>query len=373
MKQIVFTFDTTGSMYPCLTQARRSIVETTRRLFREIPDLQIGVIAHGDYCDAGSTYVTKVLDLTDDERAIVKFVEGVGSTYGGDAEECYELVLHEARTRMSWKAGAVKVVALIGDDVPHGPSYPQNVKRLDWRNELALMLEADIKVYGVQALRRRHAASFYREIAEKTGGFHLHLDQFSHVQDLILAVAFRQQGNERLEAFETEVASAGRMNRSLDSMFEVLYGRGPKLGRDISVSAPTSTTRRRRPYFVDDSTDLKPVHPARFQVMFVDDDISIMEFVGDNGLTFKKGRGFYELTKTVKVQHHKEIILQDRKTGDFFTGGAARDLIGLPRGGDAKLKPVDLDKYKVFIQSTSVNRKLLGDTHFLYEVDAELR
>lgn len=58
MKQIVFTFDTTGSMYPCLTQTRRSITETVKRLFRELPDLEIGIIAHGDYCDAGSPYVT---------------------------------------------------------------------------------------------------------------------------------------------------------------------------------------------------------------------------------------------------------------------------------------------------------------------------
>lgn len=370
MKQIVFTFDTTGSMYPCLTQTRRSIVETVRRLFKEIPDLRIGIIAHGDYCDARSSYVTKLLDLTDDERAITKFVESVGATGGGDSPEAYELALHEARTRMSWKAGDTKIVVLIGDDVPHDPHYRENVKKLDWRNELSLMLEANIKVYGVQALRRSHATAFYKEIAEKTGGFHLNLDQFSHVQDLIFAVCFKQQGDGALEAFEAEVTSSGRMNRSLDAMFEILYGRGPK-ARAETVSAPTS--RRRRPYFVDSSTGLKPVHPARFQVLRVDDDASIMDFVEDNGLTFRKGRGFYELTKTVKVQHHKEIILQDRRTGDFYTGAAARDLLGLPRGADAKLKPVDLDKYKVFIQSTSVNRKLLGDTHFLYEVDETLR
>lgn len=364
MKQIVFTFDTTGSMYPCLTQTRRSIVETVERLFKEIPDLEIGVIAHGDYCDKNSTYVTEMLDLTSDKKKIISFVNGVSSTGGGDSEECYELVLQESRKEMSWKAGATKVVVLIGDDVPHSPSEAkrQGGKEIDWKNELDLLLEADIKVYGVQALRRSHADNFYATIAKKTNGFHLHLDQFAHVQDLIVAVAMKQKGDEYLSVFEQEVEKAGRMNRSLDEMFDTLYGKS-------ATKRPAASGKR----YAVTTTGLKPVHPSRFQVLHVDKDRTIMDFVEDNGLTFKKGRGFYELTKTVKVQAYKEIILQDRKTGDFFTGEAARDLLGLPRGSDAKLSGDGLDKYKVFIQSTSVNRKLIGDTNFLYEVDESLR
>ena len=57
--EVVFSFDTTGSMYPCLTQVRRKIKGTVTRLMKEIPGMRIGIIAHGDYCDARSTYVTK--------------------------------------------------------------------------------------------------------------------------------------------------------------------------------------------------------------------------------------------------------------------------------------------------------------------------
>ena len=35
----------------------------------------------------------------------------------------------------------------------------------------------------------------------------------------------------------------------------------------------------------------------------------------------------------------------------------------------ARIKPTALDKYMVFVQSTSVNRKLIGNTKFLYEVE----
>jgi hypothetical protein len=44
-------------------------------------------------------------NFTDDEAVLVRFVEEVGSTGGGDADECYELVLRQARTKLTWTPG----------------------------------------------------------------------------------------------------------------------------------------------------------------------------------------------------------------------------------------------------------------------------
>ena len=128
--EVVFSFDTTGSMYPCLTQVRRKIKETVTRLLDEIPGIRIGIIAHGDYCDAGSTYVTKHLDLSGDVATICNFVQNVQPTGGGDAPECYELVLHEAQS-LSWTPTNAKTLVLIGDDIPHAPA--QTPQKLNWR------------------------------------------------------------------------------------------------------------------------------------------------------------------------------------------------------------------------------------------------
>src|SRR4051812_12063628 len=147
--EVVFSFDTTGSMYPCLTQVRRNVKSTVTRLGEEIPGIRIGIIAHGDYCDKGSTYVTSHLPLTDDMDAICRFVEKVGPTGGGDAPECYELVLHEARSQ-PWSAGAPKALVLIGDDVPPPPAH--NPGRLDWRQEAEALKKEGVAVYAVQAL-----------------------------------------------------------------------------------------------------------------------------------------------------------------------------------------------------------------------------
>ncbi len=344
--EVVFSFDTTGSMYPCLTQVRRNIKTTVTRLMKEIPDIRIGIIAHGDYCDAGSTYVTKQFNLSNDVDAICNFVQNVEPTGGGDAPECYELVLHEAQS-LDWKSANSKTLVLIGDDIPHPPA--QTPKKLNWRQEVDKLSDLGVTVYGIQALNRPHATLFYKELAEKSGGFHLNLDQFSYITDLFLAVCYQQSSDEQLQAYEQEVVEQGRMSRGLNKIFSTMLQREA----------------------VEDygEADLRVVTPGRFQVLAVDNDISIKAFVLENGLTFKVGRGFYEFTKTETIQGHKEIILMDRKTGDLFEGAAAREMLGLPAGSSVRLKPSNLEKYVVFVQSTSANRKLVGGTRFLYEVE----
>ncbi|WP_293114559.1 hypothetical protein [Okeania sp. SIO1I7] len=59
----------------------------------------------------------------------------------------------------------------------------------------------------------------------------------------------------------------------------------------------------------------------------------------------------------------------DRTTGDLFEGESAREILGLPHDTTVRIKPNNLEKYVVFVQSTSVNRKLIGGTRFLYEVE----
>jgi len=86
-------------------------------------------------------------------------------------------------------------------------------------------------------------------------------------------------------------------------------------------------------------------------------------------LLFRAGRGFYEFTKPEIISNKKEVVLVDKATGDMFTGQEAFDMIG---AGDAKrIRPTAFDNWRVFVQSTSYNRVLVGGTGFLYEVDVE--
>jgi len=342
---VVISFDTTGSMYPVLTQVRRKVKAAVNRLMDELPGIRIGIIAHGDYCDAGQTYVTQHLNLTHDTAAITDFVEHTQATGGGDAPECYELVLHEAQ-ELAWRPEATHVFVLIGDDVPHAPAA--NPQHLNWRTEIAALTAHGISVYAVQALNRRHATPFYRELANTSGGFHLSLDQFAEITDMLLAICYRQDTDLKLQMYEQEVQREGRMSRSLRRAFATMQG------RDLAVEVGP--------------VDLRAVSPGRFQVLEVDESMPIQAFAQRNGLIFKAGKGFYEFIKTETIQASKEIVLQHRSTGDLFAGNQARVMLGLPFDESARLAPTHLEEYRVFVQSTSYNRKLVGRTRFLYEV-----
>lgn len=128
-------------------------------------------------------------------------------------------------------------------------------------------------------------------------------------------------------------------------------------------------TMRARGVAVYESAELRAVKPGRLQIIEVDNEISIKAFVLENGLAFKTGRGFYEFTKTETIQGKKEIVLMERSTGDLFEGKSAREMLGLPMGETVSIKPSHLEKSVVFVQSTSANRKLMGGSRFLYEVE----
>ena len=111
--------------------------------------------------------------------------------------------------------------------------------------------------------------------------------------------------------------------------------------------------------------------PERLTVLKVDEDIPIRQFFSQNGLDFKTGKRFYELTKREKIQDYKEILLMDKSTRDVFEVERVRKLLGIPKR-TCTLKPSDLNqkilsKYIVFIQTTSLNRKLIEGTKFLYK------
>jgi hypothetical protein len=116
------------------------------------------------------------------------------------------------------------------------------------------------------------------------------------------------------------------------------------------------------------------VEPGRFQVMPITTDVSIKQFIEDNGITFQKGRAFYQMTKKESVGQYKEIVLQDKKTGELYTGPAVREILKLQpqvaKGGAKEtFIPDSYSEYRIFVQSNSHNRKLPLNTCILYEVN----
>ena len=70
---------------------------------------------------------------------------------GADWQECYELVLYEAREKLSWTPGTQRSLVMIGDAIPHPPTFHMNTLKLDWKVEAKkLHDELGVKIYAVQ-------------------------------------------------------------------------------------------------------------------------------------------------------------------------------------------------------------------------------
>ena len=62
--QVLIHEDTTGSMSPCIGQVRRKVEGMFTDLLKNVPNLKVALGANGDYCDRGSSYVTKWHDFS---------------------------------------------------------------------------------------------------------------------------------------------------------------------------------------------------------------------------------------------------------------------------------------------------------------------
>ena len=79
---------------------------------------------------------------------------------------------------------------------------------------------------------------------------------------------------------------------------------------------------------------------------------------------YRTGSAYYQITKSETIQAGKAICVMDKLNGRVYTGPEARNLLGLPNY-DTRVKPSDHDRYDIFVQSTSVNRKLVNGTKLL--------
>lgn len=99
----------------------------------------------------------------------------------------------------------------------------------------------------------------------------------------------------------------------------------------------------------------------------VTEGMQIRDFILQRRSQYLKGAAFYQLTKTeARVTETKLVAVRDRTTGDIFSGQQARTMIGLPQYGNGRIHPGDHKNYDIFIQSESVNRKLVKGTGVLY-------
>lgn len=195
---MVIAFDTTGSMSSYIGDVKARVLDLIPTLFDDNPNLQLGIVAFGDYCDMpnkddfGPAY--QCLPLSTDIADIQKFVKSARNTGGGDSDEFYELVIKKINEETDWRPDAKHAVMFIADCNPHSVGYSYrgivSNSQIDWRNEAKKAKELNIEYDTCSIHGDRYP--WYKELAEITGGVYSEFQSSGNTSEYIkVANAYR--------------------------------------------------------------------------------------------------------------------------------------------------------------------------------------
>lgn len=156
------------------------------------------------------------------------------------------------------------------------------------------------------------------------------------------------------------VSEVGSVVREATDRFMDNRSRGIRGSRDVFSTGSEAVNAQ-----TIQAAALASLPSHSFQLVDVEREGPIREFVEQVcKQTYRSGMGYYELTKIENIQPQKLIAVVEKATGKVYTGPYARDLVGLP-AMNVRVKPSFNPEFAIFVQSTSVNRKLVAGTKLL--------
>lgn len=110
---------------------------------------------------------------------------------------------------------------------------------------------------------------------------------------------------------------------------------------------------------------LDQLSPSGYLILPVRKDAVIKDFVESwTGKDYRQGSSYYQLTKPEIIQKSKQICVRNKRDGCIYSGVHARAVIGLP-ASEVKVSPTHHAEFDIFVQSTSINRKLVAGTELI--------
>ena len=155
---VVFAIDATGSMVWVHRNVRQRMQQLADYVRTLVPLARFGVIVYRDYSDM--EFVTKISQPSFDILKARSFMAEIDAVGGGDYPEAVTQALRDAETKLAWRAGAQRVVIVIGDAPPHrheAGEAAQIAERMKSRGARISLL--DSRVEANRALLGRHTPS----------------------------------------------------------------------------------------------------------------------------------------------------------------------------------------------------------------------
>lgn len=211
----VIAFDTTGSMAGYIMSVKAHVTELVGELFDKTKDLRIKIVAFGDYCDMKSSKefgkAYQSLELTNDRKAIIDFINKAENTSGGDGDEFYELVIRKINNETDWRPGASKAVLLIGDAPYHKVGYKFKSGNIDITNDIDWKAEAQVaKDKGIQYdTLMITGINWYEELSKITGGIAMNFKNAAKISNIIEGTIYARSSRSAYMSKSMEVNASG--------------------------------------------------------------------------------------------------------------------------------------------------------------------
>lgn len=138
---------------------------------------------------------------------------------------------------------------------------------------------------------------------------------------------------------------------------------------DTFMQMRSTGTRGTKGLFTLDASNisksaLSELRSTEFKIFPVNREFPIKDYVQSWTGEYRVGSAYYQPTKPVTIQDYKNVLVQDVKNGRVYEGKNLRQLLGLP-DSTVTVTPGSHPDWRIFVQSTSVNRKLYPNTFVL--------
>lgn len=172
--EIVFCLDTTGSMTGLIEGAKQKIWSICNWIASAAPtaELKIGLVA---YRDRGDSYVTSIVNLTDNLDDVSRQLNSFQAGGGGDGPESVNQALADAVHGIRWSRAAdtLRIIFLVGDAPPH-MDYADDVK---YPTTCAEAVHLGITINTIQCGNWIETTPVWQDISAKTGGSFVQIAQ----------------------------------------------------------------------------------------------------------------------------------------------------------------------------------------------------
>lgn len=224
---IVFVFDSTGSMSQMIDATKQSIADMLEVLRALVPDARFGLVTYRDR-GRGEEYLLRQLPLGQDFWRARNFMQGIEAGGGGDRAEAVQEAL-QAAFGEAWRPGARVVIILAGDAPAHEDSQKpmlESIRRFcrTHRATVHAVITSDGRT-------ERDLQESFTQVAQSGGGVCVPFAEHRRLMQLVLSLAVGREYERNIDQVYALVA--GDRDRTSSACLDLVRSGGEPLQRAL--------------------------------------------------------------------------------------------------------------------------------------------